>query len=226
MKINKDFLRVTLEKVDMKKGVTKKILEKFCIEHGLPEVVAAVGWSAQECAHSIDDEELGTSKESSKGWLYVKKTEDEDSEQEDPTNYSDFSELWEVIQSFIFGRTTETYLQVVYGTDEYWINLHEDNMVGKTWDFEPVDGLNISSFISSYLKKIGVDDLGEDLDVSDFLMEYADPSWGDASYDLFDSFAHLEFEDGSKVTLRKNEDDEIIIYRVNDKDVDPAKPFA
>lgn len=208
----------------MKKSSTQKKLENFCIDHGLPIIVAATGWSGQECLHSIGDKELGTSKESSKGWLYVKKTEDEDSEQEDPTNYSDFSELWEVIQSFIYGRTTETYLQVTYGSDEYWINLHEDNMTGKTWDFEPVDGLNISSFIKNHLRKNKNSD--DDLDISDFLMEYADPSWGDTSYDLFDSFAHLEFEDGSKITLQKKDGKEIIITRVNDKDVDSAEPFA
>jgi hypothetical protein len=213
----------------MKTQETKKTLENFCKTHGLPLTVGSTGWSQQECYYTVNDVQIGTSEESSKGWLYVNMTEDDDSSDEDPTNYSNFEELWQVISSFLWSNTSETYLQVTYGENDYVISLHDRDMTGKSWDFKAEDDVEIYKFIREYLITQGVEHIPEDdqdLDINEFLSEYADPNWGDSQYDFFDSYALLEFEDGTTVMLEKDNDSNLIyVSRVNNNDVDPANPF-
>ncbi len=209
---------------------TKNALEKFCEEHGLPVAVSSIGWAAQECTYSLNDDDIGVSKQASKGWLYLKQIDDDATEDEDPVNFSKFDELWSVILAFIEGKTTETELYVTFGDTDFVIRLNEIQMEAKNQEFTPVE--NIKDIIVKYLNENDIeiesvlDDDG-DLDIDEFIDEYADASWGDTEYDLFNEFAMLEFENGTLVEIVKNNDsNHILIARVNEKDVSPDAPFS
>lgn len=217
----------------MKTVNTKKLLKEFIQKNGLPESVGATGWSQQECSYTLGDEELGVAQVSNKGWVYVRAdgmSEDGDSYDDLPA-YDDFDGLWEVVNSFISGRVSEDALCVVDGEDERSIHLWDRDMDGKSWDFEPNDEVDIFSLVRNALIESGEDadsvpEDDDDLDIQEFLDDYADPNWGDTEYDLTYSHALLEFADGTSVTIQKDaESDEILITAVNLEDVDPKNPF-
>lgn len=217
----------------MKTVNTKKLLNEFIQKHGLPESVGARGWSQQECSYSLDDEDLGVAQESNKGWIYVRadgKSDDGDSYYELPA-YVDFDQLWEVVNSFVTGKVSGDAIFVDDAEGARAIHLWDRDMDGKSWDFEPSDEVDIYSLVRNSLIERGEDEDSipeddDDLDIREFLDDYADPSWGDTEYDLTYSHALLEFADGTSVTVEKDsESGEIIITAVNLEEVDPKNPF-
>lgn len=217
----------------MKTELTKNLLCKFIKEKGLPSSVGARGWSQQECSYSLDGEELGVVQECNKGWIYIRadgKSEDGDS-YDDEIAYDNFEDLWNILISFILGKVSGDTLWVEDANDERGIHLWDRDMDGKSWDFEPNDDIDIFSMIRESLIENGEDpdslpEDDEDLDVQDYLMDYAEPSWGDIEYDLTYAHALLEFNDGMTVFVQKDsESEEIVIAAVNSKEVDPRTPF-